>query len=357
MTTADGGDGGAFQPPSGQQSGWPAPYPGGGQPPQASPPPQGWAPPSGGGADAGRFRPMTLADVLDGMFRLFLSNWRTYAVAVGLVVIPQSFLSAMLAHQMGMSTGLLEQLSNPAAAEATFQAGPELWALGAIGGLTILVALFVTPYVNGVACRIAGSAYEGDTPQPGEVLRFGLGRYWSLLGATVLLGLIALAVLAVPSGLLIAGGVTGNNGFLAAGGLLMVVALPLVIWFMVRLTLAYPAIVMERLGAVAALRRSYGLVAGRWWRVFGTLLLAQIITGIVSQIAAVPFSIPGQLFGGVIAVILVALGTVLASIVTTPLAANAQTLLYFDGRVRREGYDLDVRSRQVAADVAGGPLG
>lgn len=293
---------------------------------------------------------MTLADVLDGMFRLFLSHWRTYAIAVGLVVIPQSFLGAMLAQQMGMSTGLLEQFSNPAAAEAAFEAGPELWALAAIGGLTVLVTIFVTPYLSGVAARIAGEAYEGHDPQPGEVLRFALRRYGALLGATVLMGLIGIAFFVLPAAAIIAGTVTETQPLIVLGVILAVAAFVGLIWLLVRLTLAYPAIVMEGLGPVAALRRSFGLVGGRWWRVFGTMLLAQIITGIVSQIAAVPFSIPGQLFGGVISVILVALGSVLAAVVTTPLSANAQTLLYYDGRIRKEGFDLQM----MANDIGGG---
>jgi hypothetical protein len=302
---------------------------------------------------------MTLADVLDGMFRLFLSHWRTYALALGVIVVPQSFISALLVDRTGMNTGLLEQFSNPAAAEAAFEAGPELWALGGLAGISILAALFITPYLTGVACRIAGEAYEGGAPEPGDVLRSTLSRYGALLGATVLLGLVGITVLAVPLALIIGGIASDAGQFIAIGGFLMVVAVPLMIWLLVRLSLAYPAIVMERVGPVAALKRSWELVGGRWWRVFGTVLLAQIITGIVAQIAAFPFSLPGQLFGGLFAVVFLALGTTLSAIVTTPLVANAQTLLYYDGRIRSEGYDLELLARDVGGNQtdAGQPFG
>ena len=288
---------------------------------------------------------MTLADILDGMFRLFLAHWRTYALALGLVVVPQSFVMALLAGEVGMGTGLLEQFNNPAAAEAMFEAGPQMWAVISLVAVSVVVGIFVTPYLTGVACRIAGEAFEGGDPQPGDVLRSTLQRYWALLAVIMLQVLIFLGIFAVPIGLIAAGAIGGNDGLAVGGGILMLFLFPLAIWLLIRLTLAVPVVVMERVGPATALRRSYSLVQGRWWRVCGTFLLAQFITAIVAQIASFPFSLPGQLFGGLFAVVFIGLGTVVAAVITTPLSANAQTLLYYDGRIRSEGYDLEVMAR------------
>ena len=289
--------------------------------------------------------PLTLADVLDGMFRLFLSHWRTYAIALGIVLVPQSFVMALLAGSLGMNMGILEQLNNPAATEAALQRGPELAPLIALIVISVLAALFLSPYLTGAACRIAGEAYEGRDPQPGEVARFTLRRYWSLIGVIFLQGLLFLLIFALPIGVIAAGVLGDNGGMAAAGGVLALFLFPVAIWLGVRWSLSVPTIVMEGNRPVAALRRSASLVEGRWWRVFGTLALAQFITAIVAQIAGFPFSLPGNLFSGTVATVLVAVGTTLTAIVTTPLAANAQTLLYYDGRVRTEGYDLEVMAR------------
>lgn len=288
-------------------------------------------------------RPMTLADVLDGMFRLFIGHWRTYLMALGVIVVPQSFVTALAARQLGTEAGLLEQFNNPAAAQAAFQAGPDMTAVVIFAGIAGLLALFLTPYLTGVGCRIAGEAYEGGDPQPGEVLRSTLRRYGALLGVIFLQALVFLLIFALPIGIVVAGVTGGDQGLVVGGVILALFILPAAIWLGIRLALATPVVMMEGAGVVAALKRSYELVEGRWWRVFGTLLLAQIITGIVAQIASLPFSIPGELVSGWIAVVFTTLGGVLAGVVTTPLAANAQTLLYYDGRIRSEGYDLEQR--------------
>lgn len=302
-------------------------------------------------------RPLTLADVLDGMFELFTANWRTYLVALGLLLIPLNFLMSYLTSEVYGGAGLIEQLSNPAAAEAFFAGGPNFGPFLGLIGVSIVSWVLVTPFVNGVACRIAADGYEHRHPATGDVLRSTLRRYAALVGVTLLLGLIVLAVLAVP-GLLIYGAVvTESAGLGAAAAALMALGGVAAVFLLVRLSLSYAVVVVERVGPVAALQRSFRLVGGRFWRTLGTLSLAGLISAFVAQIASLPFSVPGSLFGDWAGVVFSAAGGVVVAILTTPLAANAQTLLYFDGRVRVEGYDLDVLSREVAATGAEQPLG
>lgn len=295
----------------------------------------------------GRLRPLTLSDVLDGMFRMFLAHWRTYVLALGLVLLPLNFILAVLGGLAGVNQGILDQFLNPATAQAAIETGPDLVALFTFLGIAALSAVLVSPFVRGVACRISADAFDGRNPQPREVLRETLPRYWALVGAALLIGLVAFAVLIVPGALLIGGVATGGDGLAVLGGILMFVAFFVVIWLVNRFQLAFAAVVVERVGPVAALRRSAELVKGRWWRVFGTLLLASLVSGIVAQIASLPFALPGDIFGDVLGVVFLTIGTVIASIITTPLSANAQTLLYFDGRIRNEGYDLEVMTRNV----------
>ena len=336
--------------------GWGGPPPGS-QPPgqepwhtpwqQQPPPPAGWQPPP---PSANRFRPLTLADVLDGMFRLFLAHWRAYALALGIILVPLHFVLTFFSRQLGTSAGLLEQLRNPAATQAAITRGPEAAAIAAVGLISFVAAVFIQPFLTGVACKIAAEAYEGYDPQAPAVLRSTRQRYWPLVGVTVLLGLMGVGIFVLPVGLLVAAAVSGGGEVIAAGVIAVVVALLVLLWVMVRLSLAHVVVVVEGAGAMESLRRSWQLVAGRWWRTFGTLLLAGIITAIVSSIAALPFTLPGTLFGEWIGVIFVAIGTVLGEIVTTPLTSNARTLLYFDGRIRSEGYDLAAMTRDVAGD-------
>ena len=312
-------------------------------------------PPAQQGRGGGSFlRPLTLADVLDGMFRLLLANWRTYALALGVVLVPVNFLVSYLTTEVVGGAGLFEQLSNPASAEAFFSGGPSLVPFLGLIGVSAAAFLFTTPFVNGVACRIASEAYQQQQPVWGDVLRSTLSKYWALVGVSILVVLIPALLIGLPTGLIVAGIALEVTPLAVVGGFLVFLAVLAAIALVILFSLSYVVVVVERTGPVTALRRSFRLVKGRFWRVFGTLLLAGIISGIVAQIASFPFAIPGDIFGDWLGVIFTTAGAVLAAIVTTPLSANAQTLLYYDGRVRGEGYDLQLLAEEVTRDQAGG---
>ena len=299
-------------------------------------------------------RPLTLSDVLDGMFELFTVNWRVYVVGLSLILIPLNFAVSYLTSEVYGGAGLIEQFSNPAAAEAFFAGGPNLAPFLGLIAVSLVSWLLVTPYINGVACRIATEGYEHRHPATGSVLRETLRRYGALVGVTMLLALIVVAVLAAPALLIYGAVVTESAALGVVAAILAVLAAIAAAFIFVRLSLAYAVVIVESAGPVAALRRSSRLVTGRYWRTAFTLLLAGVIAGFVAQIVSLPFALPGQLFGDWAGVVFSTAGGVVAAVLTTPLAANAQTLLYFDGRVRIEGYDLDILSREVAAGTEGG---
>lgn len=342
----DGGNWGQQPPPQN----WDQP-PQGGQPPLPpgnwhEPPPGGWNDPR---STAGRLRPMTLADVLDGMFRMFLAHWRTYIVALGVVLVPINFVLALIGGIAGANVSMWDQFVDPTTAQAAFQNGPELIALFSLVAMTALSAIFATPFVTGVACRIAADVFNGGNPAPGDVLRSTLPRYWTLVGATLLMALIGIGVVVVPGVVIGVGAATEATPVIVLGVVLLLGAFVALVWLLNRYQLAYAVIVIERVGPAAALRRSAQLVKGRWWRVLGTMALAAIVGGIVGQIVSFPFALPAGFVGGIVGVVLVTIGTVIGTIITTPLTANAETLLYFDGRIRSEGYDLELMTQAVGA--------
>ena len=297
-------------------------------------------------------RPLTLSDILDVMFELLTAHWRAYVLALGALFVPLNFLVAYLSSEVYGGAGLIEQFSNPAATEAFFAGGPNLAPFLGLIGVSLGSFLLATPFINGVACRIAAEGYERGAPTAGSVLRTAGRRYLALVGVTLLLVLTLAAIFVVPGMMMYVAAVLEEAGLAVAGALLLMGAVVLAVWVAVRLSLAYVVVVVEGLGPAAALSRSFGLVAGRFWRVLWTLALTAVIASIVAQIVSLPFAVPGSLFGDWVGVVFSAIGGVVAAVLTTPLAANAQTLLYFDARVRREGYDLDVLTRELADGLA-----
>ena len=133
------------------------------------------------------------------------------------------------------------------------------------------------------------------------------------------------------------------------------------ILLVVRLSLTLPAVVLERISPVAAIKRSWHLTDRSFWRLFGILLLTAVIVGIAGDVLAIPFSLVAAAIGhgsaGVFtvatttsaaALIVGAIGSILAATVTRPISAGVSVLLYVDLRMRREGLDLTLRS--VAQD-------
>src|SRR5207253_6813306 len=101
--------------------------------------------------------------------------------------------------------------------------------------------------------------------------------------AGVFVPVILLFVLAIFAS--IGGSNSGFGGATAAvcmAFLLLIPASVALVYIFVRWTLVAPAIMVERLGAVDALRRSWRLVQNYWWRTAGLLILLGIMGAIIS---------------------------------------------------------------------------
>jgi hypothetical protein len=128
------------------------------------------------------------------------------------------------------------------------------------------------------------------------------------------------------------------------------------IYIGVRWSLAIPAIFLEGAGPLEAMRRSSGLVEGRWFQVFGVWLVMGIVVAILE-------SIPGAVIGAV-GVALGASGAdpsaagtaigvaqnaanVIGAVLFGALTFVAATIMFVDARNRREGTDLAERLDQL----------
>lgn len=112
--------------------------------------------------------------------------------------------------------------------------------------------------------------------------------------------------------------------------------------------LAFPAFFAEGIGPAAALSRGRQLASGRWWRIFALLLLAWlvaaflgfIISGLVLNIELTTATITRFY------VLAAVLGTILGALFN-PLIPSMLIVAYFDGRVRHEGFDIEMMAQQL----------
>ena len=155
--------------------------------------------------------------------------------------------------------------------------------LGPVSAISLIGTIFTTAVLTIVVSRsVLGRPVT--LPEAWGEAKPQLAR---LVGLSLLLPLVYAAVVTIGilPGLLTGG--TAGAGLTALGGL---AALVVMIWLWVRLSLAGPALMLERQGIPAAIRRSAKLVRGVWWRIFGIMLLTVLLTLIVSMIISVPFN-------------------------------------------------------------------
>ncbi|MEV4334368.1 glycerophosphoryl diester phosphodiesterase membrane domain-containing protein [Streptomyces sp. NPDC049597] len=343
------------QPPPGQ---WSAPS---GSGPAPRPPASGW----GGGAPHGGWgrqpaaakpgviplRPLGVGEILDGAVSTLRAHWRTVlAVTVSVSVVTQ-IASILVERYLLPEPPTVDPDATPE--EALQQSVESLQASLIAMGPALLIMLIGTLLTTALLTVVISRSVLGRSVTLPEAWREARPRLPHLLVLTLLLPLGSAAVMCVG---ILPGVLIGGAGVLLSivGG---IAAIVVVIWLMIRFALAAPALVLERQGVVASLRRSAKLVQGAWWRVFGITLLTVLLAFLVSMVIAIPFTIIGFAVDGIGLtdffsgnspefgwpfLIITGIGSVIASSITYPISAGVTALLYVDQRIRREALDLEL---------------
>jgi hypothetical protein len=253
-------------------------------------------------------RPFTSFDVVDGAIGVLKSSPRMVLSLAVVFVVPVELLVAWFDHGASGRAGiagsyrlLIAQVDNGGGVRGAD-------AIVLLG----LVSLSLT-FLAGAIGYVVASWYGGRQPSIAEAVMAPLRRGPALVGAW-------LGVHAIEAVGTIAGG--------APGVLLMAV-----------LMVTAPAIVVEGLGPVAGMRRSWRLTAGRYGATFGVALLIALVDGVLTIALSPVGSVLDAIGGGLTADLVCTAG---ASMVTMSFVAAATTLVYLDRRVRAEGLDLEL---------------
>ena len=124
-------------------------------------------------------------------------------------------------------------------------------------------------------------------------------------------------------------------GLAIFGMCITVIGITFAIYFGVRWYFVWQAALVEGVGPREALSRSSDAVSGNWWRVVGIMFVVGLISGVVGLILG--FTV------GFIPIV----GQTIAGMLVTPILLIASTLLYYDLRVRQEGYNLETMAREL----------
>ncbi|WP_066932980.1 DUF7544 domain-containing protein [Microtetraspora fusca] len=314
-------------------------------------------------------RPLALGDILDGTIKMVRSHPKATlglsAIVAAITTLP---VSAGQAIYVRSSSALLADPEAVGTADAL--GGVAAQFLGAL--ISMALTFVATTILTGIMTRVLGRAVFGGRITVGEAWRLTRRRLPALFGLVVLEGLVlilpVLLISAVFIGLIASGALdptTDSSGVLGWVGLLMLCFVAYIVYalfFSTKFALSAPAVVLEGRGPVDAMRRSWGLVRGDSWRIFGIVLLTGLLAGIIGSILAFPFSLAGTLVGlmggssagvAVLVTLLTALGSTLSAMITYPFQAGVNGLLYADRRMRAEAFDLVLRSAAAQNQTQG----
>jgi hypothetical protein len=236
---------------------------------------------------------------------------------------------------------------------------PSLLGLFAVG---LLVELILT----GLLTVVIGRGVLGHKLSMDEAWQIALPRLPAIMGTIALTALCVVAPWAAVAVLVVVLALAHiTPAAIVVGALGGIASICLTIWLWVMLSLATPAVVLERQRPASALVRSWRLVRRSFWRVSAILLLAAVIVLFASLVLQVPFSIVETLAGGsggifglaaarsVAAVIIGSVGSIVAGAVTRPIGAGVTVLLYLDMRMRKEGLDLALQGAAGSQQLTG----
>lgn len=254
--------------------------------------------------------PRNFGDILGDTFRIYGRNfWKLLAItAIVLGVLGViGIIAGIDLLPLVMTWGAIEALTG--------------WI---IAGLIILVVANILGgiLVGGALIHAVSEQYLRQRISIGQAYGFAWRRLGAMIGASILAflaigGIIAVSVFVIT--------------FSWAGWILVVVGACASIYLMIRWIFILPAALLEGLGPTAALSRSSDLVKKNWWRVLGIMLVVGLISGAISAIL------------GMIPVV----GALIGSILVTPIYTIANALLYYDLRVRKEKYSLEVLASEL----------
>jgi hypothetical protein len=131
----------------------------------------------------------------------------------------------------------------------------------------------------------------------GEAWAATAGKRWRLIGLALLLGFVTTLILAVYIGAWALVILASPSGWVIAGWAAVSVPAFLIFmpWFWIRFYyLPVPALMLEPIGVIEAIRRGYSLSSRAFWRTFGIAVLTLIVAQIASSMLAMPFSFLGQ---------------------------------------------------------------
>lgn len=313
-------------------------------------------------------RPSTLGEILDRTIQLYRRNFWLFAGTAALPMVITFVLALAL-----IPAGIF---AIPGIASGASSTGGAFDVTTMIRGVAFIVAfLIVMPiYLALYALVISGitqatvSANRGEKLTIRAALKSVRPRFWTYFGYLILQAIMAALVPAIIAGVVIGPlfylitQSTGIGARVALGFVIFLVAVAaigVIIWLSLSYAMGMAACVVEKKTAWESLTRSSNLSKGTRGRILVLYLLIMVLSMAVSMLGYIFAMIAGAVgavvgtgstsmaVAGVVGGILYVIVSLGGQVALQPLPWIALVLFYYDQRVRKEGFDIELMMEQA----------
>lgn len=303
-------------------------------------------------------RPMSTSQVLDRTFHVYRNHFPLLA-GIGVLLPILLFVLRLAAFPLGYPP-------RGAALRDPFM----FWTI-----FLEYLGAFILFYVIGHAITGGATVYAvsrlhlGEHVTIAEAYRKTLPRFWSILriALNIYLRVTGVGLLSLGASMLLSFGIDTFLGFLGISSNTAAVTIGVIVvslatlggifWMLYlysKYCLAIPACVLEGLPARAALRRSRFLARSSLRRIS----LIYLLTAVLGLVLSTVLWLPSQFYAAYVphslnvAVFLRSIGSFFAGALAGPIATIAIALVYYDQRIRKEAFDLQLMMDSIAQPPA-----
>lgn len=305
---------------------------------------------------------MSTSQVLDRTFALYRQNFWTFA---GITALPPALLLiGQLLILVVTKPPLLGNGPKDPTADIAKVAGAGLGYLLLLG-----LALIGYAFASGASVYAVSRVHLGHSATIAESYRLIKPYFGNILGIVIIAGIcvggvivVGAVCLMIPFFVGIAGGGLRQGfspGLLAGifvGGLIFVASLVAAFFLSAKFSLAVPSCVLEQIGVTDSIKRSWKLTHDSVLRLILVFILAAAISWVVAAVLSIPYFVgiglmvskkdPSILMPFVIWQYV---AEFLSRTLAGPLSTIAAALIYYDQRVRKEAFDLQLMMEAIGA--------
>jgi hypothetical protein len=295
-------------------------------------------------------RPLAVGELFDRAFVLYR---RHFSLFVGITSVPGLFALIMTLAQQALTTTTMPQPAASGNADAAVLVDNLMLIVSLFAGLMVALVVYWVVYMIalGATTFAVSEIYVGRTVTIPEVYGRMRGRIGALILLLLLIGIRIGGLVLV--GTLVVGMSTAFGALLSSilGGLFAVLTALVLIagctFMALRYSLSIPALVLEELGPGDAIRRSIALTHGRLGRVFLMGICATLVAYAALILFQGPFVAAAMFAGletrhGFWLNVLGAVAGTIGTTLTTPFLIIGLAVIYYDARIREEGFDLEL---------------